>query len=49
MRDMRAMPIGQIVDFVVDYNDREKRREKESERPKRRKATQADIDSFFGG
>ena len=45
---MRRMPVGHIVDFVVDYNDREKRREKENEKPKRRKATQADINSFFG-
>ena len=47
-----AQSSGRIVDFVIDYNqreeDREERRKKASEEPQRRRATQADIDSFFG-
>lgn len=46
------MTLGQVVDFVVDYNDRQKRAEKmakqEEKRGKKRKATQNDINSFFG-
>lgn len=45
------MQIGQVVDFVIAYNERQKQVEKtsENERPmKRRKATQSDIDAFFG-
>ena len=46
------MTIGQVVDFVVDYNERQKKADakakKEEKRGKRRKATQNDINSFFG-
>lgn len=42
------MKLGEVVDFVVAYNERHKRAEEEAERPKRRKATQGDIDAFFG-
>lgn len=46
------MQLGQVVDFVIDYNERQERAEKrariEEKRGKRRKATQADINSFFG-
>ena len=46
------MQIGQIVDFVIAFNDRQKRSEKqaklEEKRGKRRKATQNDINAFFG-
>lgn len=52
MTDLRRMQIGQIVDFCVAYNQRQERAEKAAEREqrrgKRRKATQADIDAFFG-
>lgn len=52
MTDMRRMQIGQIVDFCIAYNQRQERAEKAAEREqrrgKRRKATQADIDAFFG-
>lgn len=52
MADMRRMQIGQIVDFCIAYNERQERAEKAAEREqrrgKRRKATQADIDAFFG-
>jgi len=46
------MQIGQVVDFVISYNERQKRAEEkhetEKKRGKTRKATQADIDAFFG-
>ncbi len=46
MADIRKMQIGQIVDFCIAYNDRKKEEEKPSSG--KRKATQADIDGFFG-
>ena len=52
MADMRRMQVGQVVDFVVSFNERQKAAEREQARAEkrahRRKATQADIDSFFG-
>ena len=46
------MQVGQVVDFVVAYNDRQKKADKAQEqaekRAQKRKATQGDIDSFFG-
>lgn len=52
MDDIRRMQIGQIVDFVIAHNERQKASEKAQKRAekrgKRRKATQSDIDSFFG-
>ena len=52
MADIKKMQLGQVVDFCIDYNKRQKDAEKESdkkkERPKKRKATQGDIDAFFG-
>lgn len=48
MRDIRSMQIGQVVDFVIDYNTRTKKANEESKRPKKRKATRADIQRFFG-
>ncbi len=40
---IQKMTIGQVVDFCIEYNNRQKAE------PKPRKATQADIDAFFGG
>lgn len=46
MTDLRKMQIGQIVDFCIAYNDRQNKQEKPDSG--KRKATQADIDAFFG-
>lgn len=52
MTDIRRMQLGQVVDFVISYNERQKRSEKAQKRAEkrgnRRKATQNDINSFFG-
>lgn len=52
MPDIRKMTIGQVVDFTIDFNDRQKRAEKEAKRQEKqgtkRKATQNDINAFFG-
>lgn len=45
------MTVGQIVDFCVDYNDRHKEAPKDKKgktKPKKRRATQAEIDAFLG-
>jgi hypothetical protein len=46
MSDIRRMQLGQVVDFVIDYNNRQKKAEK-VEKTKRR-ASQNDINAFFG-
>lgn len=38
------MQLGQVIDFVISYNERNRKDEK----PKKRMATQAEIDAFFG-
>ena len=51
MEDIRKMQLGRVVDFVIAYNDRQKQAEtahKRSEKGGKRKATQNDINSFFG-
>ncbi|MBR5268065.1 MAG: hypothetical protein IKU20_07730 [Lachnospiraceae bacterium] len=48
MSDIRRMQVGQVVDFCIAYNDRQKRVEKQEEKPQKRKATQSEIDAFFG-
>lgn len=46
------MQLGQVVDFVIAFNNRQKRAEKqakrEDKRGKRHKATQDEINAFFG-
>lgn len=48
------MQLGQVVDFCFAWNDRQEeinRQQKKAEKQKekgRRKATQADINAFFG-
>lgn len=52
LSDIKKMELGQVVDFCIDYNERQKRAEKAAKQkpiPEKRKATQADINAFFGG
>lgn len=52
MQDIRRMTIGQVVDFIQDYNERSKEAEREAERRKShpvkhyRYATQEEIDAL---
>lgn len=47
--DIKKMQVGQVVDFVVDYNERQKRADREAEKKdKKRRATQNDINGFLG-
>ena len=49
MMDIRHMQIGHAVDFVIAYNERMKSAEKAEEQGgQRRKATQSDINAYFG-
>ena len=48
MSDIRHMQLGQVVDFVITYNERNKEAEKESKKKQKRKASQRDINAFFG-
>lgn len=52
LSDIRRMQLGQVVDFVIDYNDRQKKAEqrakKEEKHGTKRKATQNDINAWFG-
>jgi hypothetical protein len=52
MTDIRRMQIGQLVDLCISYNERQeetqKRANKEEKKTKKRKATQRDINAFFG-
>lgn len=41
------MTIGQVVDFVITYNERNTQADNKKETGTR-KATQKDIDAFFG-
>lgn len=46
------MQLGQVVDFVIAYNERQEEAEKaarrEEKKGKKRKAKQEDINAFFG-
>lgn len=46
------MQIGQVVDFIISHNNRQKQTEKqaktEEKQGKRRRANQNDINAFFG-
>jgi hypothetical protein len=52
MSDIRRMQLGQVVDFVISFNERqekaEKRAKKEAKQGKKRKASQNDINAWFG-
>lgn len=44
--DMKTMQLGQVVDFCIEARNARARAEGKSNR--KRRATQADIDAFFG-
>lgn len=44
---MRKMTLGQVVDYVIEYNNRQEKAEKNE--PTKRWATQGDINAFLGG
>ena len=52
MTDLRRMQLGQVVDFIIAHNERQRQAEQVEEqrknKPRRRTATQADINAFFG-
>ena len=52
MSDIRRMQVGQVVDFCISYNQRQKKAEKAQKRAEKhgtkRKASQNDINAFFG-
>ncbi len=52
MSDIRRMQLGQVVDFCISYNERQREAEKAQKRAekrkKKRKASQNDINAFFG-
>jgi hypothetical protein len=52
MSDIRRLQLGQVVDFVIAYNERQKAAEKAQKYAEKhgtkRKATQNDINAFFG-
>ena len=52
MQDIKHMQIGQVVDYCIEYTNREIRAEqkekKKEQRGKKRKASQTDWDSFLG-
>lgn len=52
MADVRLMTLGEVVDYCIDYNERQKEAEREQNeqenKPKYRKATPADIAAYFG-
>lgn len=52
MTDIRKMQVGQLVDFCISYNERLKASQKAEKRAetkeKKRKASQNDINAFFG-
>lgn len=44
---IRKMTLGQIVDFCIEYNKRQEKNEKK--KPEKHRATQSEINAFFGG
>lgn len=44
---IRKMTVGQIVDFNIEYNKRQEHDKKK--KPEKHKATQNEINAFFGG
>lgn len=52
MADIRRMQLGQVVDFIIAHNERQREAEKAQKRAEKRgtkrKGTQNDINAFFG-
>ena len=52
MSDIRRMQLGQVVDFCIAYNERQKEAERAKKHAEKhgtkRKASQNDINAFFG-
>ena len=52
MSDIRRMQLGQVVDFVIAYNERQDKADKARKRAEKhgtkRKASQNDINAWFG-
>lgn len=52
MTDLRRMTLGEVVDYTIAYNKRQERAEKAQKHAEKhgtkRRATQSDIDAFFG-
>ena len=52
MTDIRKMQVGQVVDFCISYNERQRQAERkakhEEKHGRKRKANQNDINAFFG-
>jgi hypothetical protein len=42
------MTVGEFVDFIIEWNRMNDPDQEEENKPTRRKATQADIDAFWG-
>lgn len=53
MQEMRKLSLGQLVDFVIDYNQRQKEAEEKAERRSKAKhyrlATKDEVDAFLKG
>lgn len=47
--DAEKMNLGRVLDYCIEYNNMHEVKDEEEEKPKARKATQKDIDAFFGG
>lgn len=52
MADIKTMQLGQIIDYCIEHQKRQDRAEAEAKRREkrgnRRKASQTDIDNYFG-
>ena len=52
MSDIRRMQLGQVVDFCIAYNERQEEAERAQKHAEKhgtkRKASQNDINAFFG-
>ena len=53
MQDIKRIQLGQVVDFCIDYNQRQKEAEEKAERRSKAKhyrlATKDEVDAFLKG